>query len=176
MTSTPPTPDESAVAHQVLPPGFLRHPVHLLAFGFGSGAASRAPGTWGSLAAIPLYFLFFWLSPQAYWSVVGLAFLTGIWLCGRTARDLKVHDHGGIVWDEFVGMWIVLGFHPETVQGVLIGFMLFRLFDVLKPWPISWFDEKMPGGLGIMFDDVLAGFMALICLLLVEHWLLPGMI
>ncbi len=176
MSVTPPTPDETEVPQQVLPPGFLRDPVHLLAFGFGSGAARRAPGTWGSLVAIPLYFLFFWLPPALYWTLVGLAFVVGIWLCGRTARDLKVHDHGGIVWDEFVGMWIVLGFHPDTLQGVLIAFLLFRLFDILKPWPISWFDEQMPGGIGIMFDDVLAGLMALGSLALVDYWLLPGMI
>ncbi|WP_166266404.1 phosphatidylglycerophosphatase A family protein [Marinobacter caseinilyticus] len=168
--------DEAHSPHAVLPPGFLRHPVHLLAFGFGSGAAPRAPGTWGSLAAIPLYFMFFWTTPLVYWAIVAVAFLAGIWLCGSTARDLKVHDHGGIVWDEFVGMWIVLGFHPETFQGVLVAFLLFRFFDVLKPWPINWFDEKMPGGLGIMFDDVLAGIMALLSLLLIEQWLLPAMI
>lgn len=176
MTAIPPEPSDADVSPQVLPPGFLRNPVHWLAFGFGSGAAPRAPGTWGSLAAIPLYFLVFWLSPLFYWSFVGLAFVVGIWLCGRTARDLRVHDHGGIVWDEFVGMWIVLGFRPDTVQGILIAFLLFRLFDILKPWPINWFDEKMPGGLGIMFDDVLAGLMALGCLALIERWLLPGMI
>lgn len=168
--------EEAYSPHPVLPPGFLRNPIHLLAFGFGSGTAPRAPGTWGSLAAIPLYFLFFWAPPITYWVVVAVAFLVGIWLCGRTARDLKVHDHGGIVWDEFVGMWIVLGIHPETFQGVLFAFLLFRLFDVLKPWPICWFDEKMPGGLGIMFDDVLAGFMALCSLIVIERWLLPGMI
>lgn len=176
MTVAPPSPEDADAPRQVLPPGFLRHPIHLLAFGFGSGAAPRAPGTWGSLVAVPLYFLFFWLPSELYWSLVGLAFAVGIWLCGRTARDLKVHDHGGIVWDEFVGMWIVLGFHPDTLQGVLIAFLLFRLFDILKPWPINWFDKKIPGGLGIMFDDVLAGLMALGCLALVEHWLLPGMI
>lgn len=167
-----PLPDIETVP-VLLPPGFLRNPVHLLAFGFGSGAVRRAPGTWGSVAAIPVWYLFHWLPPAAYWLVVAVAFLLGIWLCGRTADDLKVHDHGGIVWDEFVGMWIALGLIPQSLAGVLLAFMLFRFFDVLKPWPISWFDRKMPGGLGIMFDDVLAGGMALVCLYLAETWLMP---
>lgn len=160
----------------ILPPGFLRHPVHLLAFGFGSGAAPKAPGTWGSLAAIPLWYGFAWMPPVAYWLVVLVAFVIGIWLCGKTAEDLKVHDHGGIVWDEFVGMWIALGLFPDQVYGVLMAFMLFRLFDVLKPWPISWLDARMPGGLGIMFDDVVAGFMALGCLAAIDHWIMPFMV
>lgn len=168
-----PEPDFSG---QILPPGFLRHPVHLLAFGFGSGAAARAPGTWGSLVAVPLWYCFSWLPGTIYWLVVLAAFLVGIWLCGKTAADLKVHDHEGIVWDEFVGMWIALGLFPGQLIGVLMAFLLFRLFDVVKPWPISWLDERMPGGLGIMIDDVVAGFMALVCLFVIDHWLLPGMI
>lgn len=156
----------------ILPPGFLRHPVHFLAFGLGSGAVARAPGTWGSLAAIPLWYGFSWLPGATYWLIVLAAFLVGIWLCGKTAEDLKVHDHGGIVWDEFVGMWIALGLFPDQVYGVLMAFLLFRLFDILKPWPISWLDERMPGGLGIMIDDVLAGFMALVCLFAIDRWLI----
>lgn len=158
----------------LLPPGFLKNPTHFLAFGLGSGAIARAPGTWGSLAAIPLWLTFFWLPSPAYWLVVGVAFVLGIWLCGKTAEDLKVHDHGGIVWDEFVGMWIVLGAMPGTVQGVLIGFLLFRLFDIAKPWPINYLDERLPGGLGIMVDDVLAGFMALGSLLALDRWVFTG--
>lgn len=168
--SGPDTTDEPPV---LLPPGFLRDPVHLLAFGFGSGAASRAPGTWGSVAAIPFWLLICWLPAWGYWAVVALAFVVGIWLCGRTADDLKVHDHGGIVWDEFVGMWIALGLIPQSLTGVLLGFLLFRFFDVLKPWPINWFDRRLPGGLGIMFDDVIAGAMALGVLALVDAWLFP---
>ncbi len=164
---------EPELAGPILPPGFLRHPVHFLAFGFGSGTAAHAPGTWGSLAAIPLWYCFAWLPGTIYWLVVLAAFLVGIWLCGKTAADLKVHDHGGIVWDEFVGMWIALGVFPTQIYGVLMAFMLFRLFDIVKPWPISWLDERMPGGLGIMIDDVLAGFMALVCLLAIDQWLVP---
>lgn len=167
---------EPDLPQAILPPGFLRHPVHLLAFGFGSGAASRAPGTWGSLAAIPLWYGFAWLPPVGYWLVVAVAFLVGIWLCGKTAADLKVHDHSGIVWDEFVGMWIALGLFPDQIYGVLLTFLLFRLFDVLKPWPISWLDEYLPGGLGIMVDDVVAGIMALLSMLAINAWLIPYII
>lgn len=164
---------EPDLPQALLPPGFLKNPVHLLAFGFGSGAAARAPGTWGSLAAIPLWYAFAWLPWPAYWAVVLVAFLVGIWLCGKTATDLKVHDHGGIVWDEFVGMWIVLGVFPDQIVGVLMAFALFRLFDVVKPWPISWLDDRLPGGLGIMIDDVVAGFMAMAALLAIDRWLMP---
>ena len=162
---------EPDLPQALLPPGFLKNPVHLLAFGFGSGAMARAPGTWGSLAAIPLWYTFSWLPGVAYWAVVAVAFLVGIWLCGRTAHDLKVHDHGGIVWDEFVGMWIVLGLFPGHLVGVLLAFILFRLFDVLKPWPINWLDDRLPGGLGIMVDDVVAGFMAMLAILAIDRWL-----
>lgn len=164
---------EPELAQALLPPGFLKNPVHLLAFGFGSGAAARAPGTWGSLAAIPLWYGIAWLPGAVYWAVVALAFVVGIWLCGKTAEDLKVHDHGGIVWDEFVGMWIALGLFPDQIYGVLMAFALFRLFDIIKPWPIGWLDERLPGGLGIMVDDVVAGFMALGCLYAIDRWLMP---
>lgn len=164
---------EPDLPQALLPPGFLRNPVHLLAFGFGSGAAARAPGTWGSLAAIPVWYAFAWLPGTVYWAIVVVAFLVGIWLCGQTARDLKVHDHGGIVWDEFVGMWIALGLFPQQLVGVLLAFILFRLFDVLKPWPISWLDDRLPGGLGIMVDDVVAGVMAMLSMLAIDYWLFP---
>ena len=164
---------EPELIEPLLPPGFLKDPVHLAAFGFGSGAAARAPGTWGSLAAIPFWLTFMWLPPAAYWLIVLVAFLVGIWLCGKTATDLKVHDHGGIVWDEFVGMWIALGLFPDNIYGVMMAFALFRLFDVVKPWPISWLDRHLPGGLGIMFDDVVAGFMALGSLHAIDRWLMP---
>lgn len=176
MTGVDVSPNSRPEKTGALPPGFLKNPVHLLAFGFGSGAMRKAPGTWGSLAAIPVWLLFFWTSPLVYWVVVVLAFAVGIWLCGRTADDLNVHDHGGIVWDEFVGMWIALGWlQPEMgVASVVVVFVLFRIFDVLKPWPINWFDRRMPGGLGIMFDDVLAGAMALLCYYLGTLWLPAG--
>src|SRR5688572_13281653 len=119
----------------------LRNPVHLLAFGFGSGLAPKAPGTVGTLAAIPLYLLLSQLPIPAYALALIAAFGLGIWLCEKTAHDLGVHDHGGIVWDEFVGFWITLFVAPPQWWWIVVGFLLFRFFDVVKPFPISWFDR-----------------------------------
>ncbi|HPQ96792.1 MAG: phosphatidylglycerophosphatase A [Thiothrix sp.] len=132
-------------------------PVHWLAFGLGSGLAPHAPGTFGTLAAIPLYLMLALLPLWAYVAVVALAFGIGVWLCGESSRRLGVHDHGGIVWDEFVGFWITMTAAPAGGFWVMTGFMLFRVFDIWKPWPIRWFDRRVAGGLGIMLDDVLAG-------------------
>ena len=142
----------------------LLNPVHCLAFGFGSGLAPKAPGTFGTLAAIPLYLLLSPLSAWLYGLIVLLAFVLGVYLCGKTADDLGVHDHPGIVWDEFVGFWITMFMAPSGWFWLLIGFFLFRLFDIWKPWPIKVLDQKMETGLGIMADDVLAGIYALILL------------
>lgn len=143
-----------------VPPSVFRNPVHFLAFGLGSGAAPVAPGTFGTLAAVPLYLLLAQLPLLLYLLAVLLAFAVGVWLCGRCAADLGEHDHGGIVWDEFVGYWLTMLAAPEGWQWVLAGFVLFRFFDVLKPFPISYFDRHIHGGFGIMFDDALAGSFA----------------
>ncbi len=142
----------------------LRNPRHWLAFGLGSGLARRAPGTFGTLAAIPPYLLLAQLSPAAYGLAVLAAFGLGVWLCETVARDLGVHDHGGIVWDEFVGYWITMFLVPLRWEWVLAGFALFRLLDIWKPWPIRWFDRRVGGGFGIMLDDVLAGAAACLAL------------
>ena len=154
------------------PASIWRNPIHFLAFGLGSGAAPKAPGTFGTLAAIPLWLLFADLPILSYIAVVVVASLVGIWLCGQTSKDLGVHDHGGIVWDEFVGLWITYIALPEGWVWVLFGFLLFRLFDIWKPWPIGWADSKVSGGLGIMLDDILAGFMALGVLQAVNYLLI----
>ena len=145
----------------------LSNPIHCLAFGFGSGLAPKAPGTFGTLLAVPLYLLLFQLSLLPYILVVVIAFAVGIYLCGRTATDLGVHDHPGIVWDEFVGFWITMIAAPAGWLWVVIGFILFRLFDIWKPWPIRFFDKNVESGLGIMIDDVLAGIYALMVLQLI---------
>ena len=139
----------------------LRNPLHLLSLGLGSGLSPRAPGTCGTLAAVPLYLLLAQLPLAWYLLAVALAFLVGVYLCGYTSKALGVHDHGGIVWDEFVGYWITMIAVPASWQWILAGFVLFRLFDIFKPWPVKVADAKMTGGFGIMFDDVLAGLYAL---------------
>jgi len=153
----------------------LRNPVHLLAFGFGSGLSPKAPGTAGTLVALLLYLPLSQLSFWSYLLVVVAAVIVGIWLCGATSRDLGVHDHGGIVWDEFAGFWITMIAAPSGLVWVLLGFVLFRLLDILKPWPIKWVDAHVHGGLGIMLDDVLAGIMAALCLQAIWIlWFIPA--
>ena len=147
-----------------IPRSIWRNPIHFLAFGFGSGAVPKAPGTAGTLVAMLIYLL---LSPLGFWmhvGLIGVSFLLGIWLCGKTATDLGVHDHGGIVWDEFVGYWITMFMAPQAWFWPIVGFVLFRLLDIFKPWPIKWVDQQVKGGFGIMLDDVLAGIMAALCI------------
>jgi phosphatidylglycerophosphatase A len=142
----------------------LRNPIHLLAFGLGSGCAPKAPGTFGTLAAIPFWWLFLQDVPLIpYLCVLIAGFAFGVYLCEQTSKDLGVHDHGGIVWDEWIGLWITYIALPVGIEWIIIGFALFRFFDILKPWPIKWLDEKVHGGFGIMIDDVLAGIFALMC-------------
>ncbi len=139
----------------------LSNPWHLLATGFGSGMFFGIPGTIGSLAAIPIWYLLLLLPWQLYSLAVMFSLCMGVYFCHQTARDMGVHDHGCIVWDEFVGMWITLMALPvNNWRWVLAGFLLFRLLDIWKPWPICWFDRKIHGGMGIMIDDVVAGIIA----------------
>jgi len=140
------------------------NPIHLLAFGFGSGLAPKAPGTFGTLAAVPLYYYLSFLSTSWYLAICAITGLIGISICDYSAKKLKVHDHPGIVWDEFVGFFITMIGISLSWTNILLGFALFRFFDILKPWPISWLDNKVSGGFGIMIDDIVAGIFALICL------------
>ena len=142
----------------------FRDPRMLLAFGLGSGLSRITPGTLGTLASVPFYLLLAGTPIWLYLCVVLAAAFVGIHLCDYAAKKLGVHDHGGIVWDEFVGFWITMIALPSSWQWVLAGFLLFRVFDMVKPWPISWLDRKVHGGFGIMIDDVVAGLMALMCL------------
>ena len=135
----------------------LTNPIHLLAVGLGSGMSPMMPGTMGSAMAIPLWLLFDGLQPFLYWVLIVVAFIFGCFLCQKTSDDTHTHDSGHIVWDEFVGMWITLFFIPQiSVLWVAIAFVAFRVFDMAKPWPIRWFDKRVPGGFGIMVDDVIA--------------------
>jgi len=157
------------------PPGVAprpwRSPVQLLAFGLGSGLSPRAPGTVGTLAAVPAYFLLAERGLVVYSMVVIAAAVFGVWLCGAASRALHVHDHPGIVWDEWVGYWVTLWALPVEWQWVISGFVVFRVFDVLKPWPIGLLDRRVSGGLGIMADDLVAGAMACVTLHM-ANWLL----
>ena len=135
----------------------LTNPIHFLAVGLGSGLSPIMPGTMGSLMAIPLWLLFLGLQPTLYWVFILVTFVFGCYICQKTSDDTHTHDSGHIVWDEFVGMWITLYFIPQfSILWVTIAFVAFRLFDMAKPWPIRWFDKRVPGGFGIMVDDVIA--------------------
>lgn len=135
-----------------------------LAFGFGSGLAPKAPGTWGTLAAVPFLFLWQYLPWPAYLLMLVTTFALGVYICQSVSNKLGVHDHGGIVWDEFVGLWLTFFMVELTWESILIGFVLFRIFDILKPFPIKWLDKKVKGGFGIMIDDILAGVFAAVIL------------
>ena len=138
----------------------LLNPFCLVALGFGSGLLPVAPGTAGTLAAVPVYLLLQGLPLASYLIVVTVLLLGGILLCGYTARRLGVHDHPAIVWDEIVGYLIAMTAVPAGWHWIVAGFALFRFFDILKPWPIRWFDRHVHGGSGIMLDDVIAGLFA----------------
>ena len=154
------------------PASIWRNPIHFLAFGFGSGASPVAPGTAGTALAVLIYLLLPTMNVVSYSLFVLASLIMGIWLCGKTSRDLGVHDHGGIVWDEFTGFWLTMLMAPPGWIYVVAGFLLFRFFDIVKPWPIRWVDRQVHGGLGIMMDDVLAGLMAMGCLQLLAVWIL----
>ena len=152
----------------------LEHPAHFLALGFGAGLAAKAPGTWGTLVALPFFFLAHSLGGQiAVLLAAAIFFVVGIWAAGVTGRALGVSDHGGIVVDEIAAFLLVLAFVPApvTILGIAVAFLLFRLFDIVKPWPVNVADRLIKGGFGVMFDDVLAAIYAIIGL-----WLLRNII
>lgn len=148
----------------------LRDPVHWLAFGLGAGLLPKAPGTWGSLVTV---LVFWWWAPVdtlVLLGVAGVLFVAGIWICGESARRLGVHDHGGIVWDEIVGMLLTLAVaYPEPLW-FAVAFVAFRVFDIWKPWPIRDLDHSLSGGLGIMLDDVCAAAYAALATFLLQRF------
>lgn len=141
----------------------LANPIYFLAFGFGSGFLPKAPGTFGTLAAMPLYLLLVSFPVWLYAVMLVIAFCLGILICGKTSDYLCTHDHCGIVWDEFVGYWITMFMAPVSWVWMFVGFFIFRILDIFKPWPIKKIDKHVKGGLGIMLDDVLAGIMGALC-------------
>ncbi len=157
--------------HPVSAREIMTDTVHILAFGFGSGLAPKAPGTFGSVIGALIAWAMLSLGPANYLIITILSFVFGVWLCGASSTKLGVHDHGGIVWDEIVGMMITYFMLPQGWWWLLLGFVLFRLFDIVKPWPISWLDKRVHGGFGIMIDDVIAGLFALAVLQLLSRFL-----
>ena len=148
----------------------LRHPAHFIAFGFGAGLAPVAPGTWGTLLALPLYWVIApWLTPagaagpsQQYLVLVGALFAVGIWACETTGRAIGAADHRGMVWDEIVAFLLVLFFVPDSPLWQAPAFLVFRLFDILKPPPIRYYEQTFKNGFGVMLDDVVAAFYTLL--------------
>ena len=145
----------------------LRHPAHFIAFGGGAGLAPVAPGTFGTLAAVPLYWLAdAWLNPVEYpveyLLLVAALFLLGVWACEVTGRALGAADHGGMVWDEIVAFLLVLFFVPATLYWQAAAFLVFRLFDIVKPPPIRYYERTFKNGFGVMLDDLVAAFYTLV--------------
>ena len=139
------------------------HPARLIALGFGTGLAPVAPGTFGTLLAFPIYMLLDrWLDPLALLVLIAAFFAIGVWACARTGRDLGVADHGAMNWDEVVAMMLILLIIPARWEWWAFAFFAFRFFDVVKPPPIRHIDRTMKGGLGVMFDDIVAAFYTLL--------------
>lgn len=151
----------------------LAHPAHLIALGFGSGLAPKAPGTVGTVLGLPLFWAITAIAPDLPNQLILIVatFLLGVWACARTGRALGVADHGGMVWDEIVAFALVLLFTPAGWMWLLAAFVLFRLFDIVKPWPIRFFDGRLKNGFGVMFDDLLAAGYAIACLQLAARFL-----
>jgi phosphatidylglycerophosphatase A len=146
----------------------LSTPAGFLAVGFGAGLSPVAPGTMGTIVAIPLALLLHPFPLAVKLALVVLLFVAGIYLCGQTSRRLGVHDHGGIVWDEIVGFMFCTLAAPATLMGYLLAFGLFRVFDIFKPWPIRLADQKLQGGFGIMADDIIAAIYTAVILIVLQ--------
>lgn len=145
-----------------IPQAVWQRPLYFFAFGFGSGAMPVAPGTWGTLMAIPFYlFLRSW--PILFYLLFVVSFIIlSIWVCEKVSREIHVHDHPGMCIDEFCGYFVTMINAPHGMLWVLLGFLLFRLFDIWKPWPINIIDKKMTSGVGMILDDIVAGIYGLI--------------
>lgn len=148
------------------------HPAHFLSLGFGTGLAKKAPGTFGTLVAFPLYFLIADVDFYTELGIIAALFLLGVWLCDFTGKALGVSDHGNIVWDEIVAMMLALTFLPHCYINYTVAFLLFRVFDIWKPFPIRQCDAHIKGGFGVMFDDILAAVYTIISVKALT-WIIP---
>ncbi|MDH5479153.1 MAG: phosphatidylglycerophosphatase A [Nitrosomonas sp.] len=165
--SVPEIQDESGTKSPVRPDIFFvySHPAHFIAFSGGVGLSPAAPGTVGTLIAFPLFWVLdYYFEPVYLLLLIDIMFIVGIWACGVTGKSLGVADHGGMVWDETVAFMLVLFFTPVGWVWQIAAFLLFRFFDIVKPQPIRYYDKNLHGGFGVMFDDMLAAFFALLCL------------
>lgn len=161
--------DEKPTKLAIEPGALFASPANFFALGWGLGLAPKAPGTFGTLLGIPLLLVM----PDILTLYLGLLvvlFVFGVWCCNECSRYLGVHDHGGIVWDEVVGYLVTMIALPQSWPWLLAGFVAFRFFDVIKPWPINWLDRHVGGGFGIMIDDVLAGLMAALSLHIIYYF------
>jgi len=149
------------------------HPAYFISFSGGIGLIPVAPGTMGTLAAFPLFWVInYYLSPLYFLLLLDIMFIAGIWACGLSGKALGAPDHGSMVWDETVAFLLVLYFTPVNWAWQLAAFILFRFFDIAKPQPIRYFDDRLKGGFGVMFDDLLAAFFTLLCLSAWKAWVL----
>ncbi len=177
QTPTPPGLDPHAISQRRREPypslaWVMRKPARIIAFGFGSGLIRPASGTWGTLAAWLL-----WVAAEpfmtSFWGTglfIALAFVYGCWACDQVGRELNVSDHLGMVWDEIVAFWLVLWLSPPGWWPGLVAFVLFRLFDIVKPPPIKYCDARIKGGVGVMADDILAAVYAIAIMLIATHF------
>jgi phosphatidylglycerophosphatase A len=147
-----------------IPDTVWKKPTHFIAFGFGSGTLPFAPGTFGTLMAIPFYLAMQSLSHLSYFILLIFITVGSMWLCDTVSKEIEVHDHPGMCLDEIVGYLVTMFAAPSGLLWVMLGFILFRIFDILKPWPIRFMDEKIKGGFGMVIDDVMAGIYSLIIL------------
>jgi phosphatidylglycerophosphatase A len=147
-----------------LPDTLWQNPLHFIAFGFGSGAIPMAPGTFGTLFAIPFYLAIQHLSPLHYLIVLMIIIIFSCWLCEKVSREIAADDHQGMCLDEFVGFLVTMFAAPSGWQWILLGFILFRIFDIWKPQPIRYLDEHVHGGIGMILDDVAAGVVSALLL------------
>lgn len=152
-----------------VPEQVWQNPTYFVAFGFGSGAVPIAPGTFGTLMAIPFYLVLQQLLSPVFYIIFTVLFIIAIsWLCERISQETHTHDHPGMCIDEFAGFFVTMIYAPPGWSWILLGFLLFRLFDVWKPWPIRLLDEKVHGGFGMVIDDVTAGVYACISMQLIQ--------
>lgn len=150
-----------------------KHPAYFIAFSGGAGLSPIAPGTVGTLAAIPIYWILdHYLSAVHLLLLIDILFIVGIWACGITGKVLGVPDHGGMVWDETIAFMLVLYFTPPGWIWLFCAFLLFRFFDIVKPQPIRYCDQRLKGGFGVMLDDLIAAFFTLLCLSGWKAWIL----